>query len=1148
MKDYKEIYEKRYGSKKSTTQLSKNNKSINNRLARLEAGGVDTTSALDDRTALEKLLNLRQNQGALGDIFEVLGRPQQALFSGWKASQEGKDIKEAALSGLKGEDYTQFKDILKNYGMDDREGKLDTVDVVGFLGDVFLDPLDVPLIPVSAAKTGVKALKTGVKSGDKVITSAEKIGEVINNARKGMSTVVDTSNNASKLAKELKLISPNQAVGKLATKAIKNTAKLGDKTTEAILESLDKRRGILYKNPTNKWASELGRIGDDKGLLELYKGMKNNLTTMFNTKISKTSRDINKKNIALEKVLKRNLEGEAEKIKNTIDTIATKSGKTSEQVAKELNKIVDKDSTIKLADVIANAGQGTVKYTDDIRDALIDLAKDSPDNMDSLIKSINKAENGTLQLGEDWGKALSDGSLNEEKLANKVKRGSFYSDKELKEIDDLEKLYRTNYPESIQMIEDFYKNANKEVENIFSSAEGLGTKFLDDAIEGYSKHKMSDNYYDNVKMLNNYGVDLVDLDKEIKKAGYGATNKTLNSREYIMSANEANKLRKEELKRLPGLSEAGKKFIDENIDLFDTTVTAGIQEYINRVPELAKYSQNIDEIVLKQGFGDLTAMTKLKSDIEADIKAGKDVTVKREALNTLLNNSPFRVVEGTKAPYGFQKVDSETKNYIANFLESTGKKIGNKELISMANAMRTLNNMAIDPTVLNILKINTDRTAKNEFLKMYDSIMNFFKGNKTASLTNQMNNILGNSTNMLMSGMSFADYSKYMSKAVDDLKDYENILKLGANDISKLTEKQQKIYKDLTAFEKTVTLLDPEAIAKKYDIEDLVNKKVKDGKTYIPGDKLRSFFANLNASEDRVFKYAMYLKGKDDPKFLKNLGIEDFTELGKKKTIEQMAGEAVNKVLFDPIDLTNFENKVMRRLIPFYTFTKKNIAFQFANMGNNLQNYNRLMKGYNSLMSDFGEDKENIADYLKDNMYIPIPKIDKDGNYKFVKATIPFGDVNDVLSNPLNAVFSKATPVLRTPYELMTGKNTFTGRDIESFPGQKNNIDLVKDIPFLNTKKGELVLSNLTGLDTPLKQIDKITKGDFSGLVSLEGNVDTDKLYKSYDDIDRLKNLMKKYEQEGYEFSTINELKEANKNSKTKEIQAIFNKYGISTK
>ena len=55
-------------------------------------------------------------------------------------------------------------------------------------------------------------------------------------------------------------------------------------------------------------------------------------------------------------------------------------------------------------------------------------------------------------------------------------------------------------------------------------------------------------------------------------------------------------------------------------------------------------------------------MTKLKADIEADIKAGKDITVKREALNTLLDNSPFRVVEGTRAPYGFQKIDSGTQN------------------------------------------------------------------------------------------------------------------------------------------------------------------------------------------------------------------------------------------------------------------------------------------------------------------------------------------------------------------------------------------------------------------------------------------------------------------------------------------------------
>ena len=50
---------------------------------RLEAGGVKNPGA-DDRNGLEKLLNLGQNQGLIKDIFEILGRPQQAIFTGIK--------------------------------------------------------------------------------------------------------------------------------------------------------------------------------------------------------------------------------------------------------------------------------------------------------------------------------------------------------------------------------------------------------------------------------------------------------------------------------------------------------------------------------------------------------------------------------------------------------------------------------------------------------------------------------------------------------------------------------------------------------------------------------------------------------------------------------------------------------------------------------------------------------------------------------------------------------------------------------------------------------------------------------------------------------------------------------------------------------
>ena len=36
----------------------------------------------------------------------------------------------------------------------------------------------------------------------------------------------------------------------------------------------------------------------------------------------------------------------------------------------------------------------------------------------------------------------------------------------------------------------------------------------------------------------------------------------------------------------------------------------------------------------------------------------------------------------------------------------------------------------------------------------------------------------------------------------------------------------------------------------------------------------------------------------------------------------------VRTALFDPKDLSGTEKDILKRLIPFYTFTKKNLAFQ----------------------------------------------------------------------------------------------------------------------------------------------------------------------------------------------------------------------------
>jgi hypothetical protein len=1142
-KEYKKIL---YGKSYTTNeQYKKNQKTINTYKARLEAGGVDE-SKLDKRNFLEKALNLTPNQNFIFDIFELINRPQQALFGGIENTQQGGDFLEGAKKGITGNKRTQFKDILMNTGeFDDRKGKLDLVDALGFAGDVFLDPMDIPFIPISAASKGATV---GAKVAD-AATDAAKIADTATDVAKAADTASDA----------IRFISPTQGLGMLAKSGISKGVDLADTGIEKVLKTIDESKGVKYVNPDAKWASELGKMGEGSALLEMYKGMKNGITTMFDTKLSRNARYANKLNEAKQELVGRYLQANADEVKNILEAAAPKVGKTTEEVAKDLNKIVDTVNEIPLRSVIEGAQDGTIKYSKKIENALIDLASDNPDKAEKLIADIAKDKNGMLTLGESWYKKGILGSLDTEKLDKMIKRPSLYSMAERKEIQELTKLYQAKAPEAIKAVQDFYTNANDVVGNAFSAFKGLDDKFDLRNLEGFSKHKASDTYNQNLMKMLDFGADPNAVDSQLLKGQGSMSNTsagTLNARKYNMPLGEANILKQRELMNIPGLSKEGKEYVKNNVKLFDESALAGIQDYVNNMPRYAKHTQMLDEVLMKQGFGDLGNMSSLKTAIAK----GENVAENTEKLNKLLDNSPFRLLENGKAPAGFKKLDKDTKEYLVNFLRSTGNKTGNNELVKMSKDLNRLNNVAVDPTVLNILKINTDTTRKSEFLKLYDKALNYFKGNKTMSLTNQMNNLFGNTSNMFLAGMDGKDYVKYVNQSLSELRDYEKILnkaaqsidpKTGIPTLANLTDVEKKIYENVNGFQSNVSLLSAEAISKKYDLEGVVKKVAKDNPG-LPLDPVRRFFGGLNASEDRIFKYAMYLKATDDPNFIRNLGIE-LAQNADKATIARAAGEAVGKALVDPDDLTAFEKTTMKRLVPFYTFTKKNLAYQISNMGNNLQRYNKLMKAYNSATANFGDNYENMAEYLKENMYIPIPTIDEKGNYKFIRAQLPFGDLIDFASNPIEGIANKTSPLLKLPIELSTNKNTFTGRDIEKFPGQYGSIEMFRKIPFLGTAKGEQVLNDLTGLDMPFKQIDRVIsafKNDrpqdaFINNVTISGNVDTDKLNKSYDDIDELKNLMKQYEQQGYHFSTIQELKKANKNGTVANLNAIFAKYGI---
>ncbi len=156
-------------------------------------------------------------------------------------------------------------------------------------------------------------------------------------------------------------------------------------------------------------------------------------------------------------------------------------------------------------------------------------------------------------------------------------------------------------------------------------------------------------------------------------------------------------------------------------------------------------------------------------------------------------------------------------------------------------------------------------------------------------------------------------------------------------------------------------------------------------------------------------------------------------QLIKGETKEQ-AARVVNKYLFDYANLTPFEQKYMKQLMPFYTFTRKNIPLQFKTAVEKPGVYAALPKGkaaVESLSED--TDETNLPSYLKRNMSIRTPFKQGD-NPLYWLANLGFEDLKKPMQP--NDLFSMLSPAIKIPVEQMTNRNIYFDSPIEKTPGR----------------------------------------------------------------------------------------------------------------
>ena len=165
--------------------------------------------------------------------------------------------------------------------------------------------------------------------------------------------------------------------------------------------------------------------------------------------------------------------------------------------------------------------------------------------------------------------------------------------------------------------------------------------------------------------------------------------------------------------------------------------------------------------------------------------------------------------------------------------------------------------------------------------------------------------------------------------------------------------------------------------------------------------------------------------------------VEDMIRIGVGMDTLKAGGsldDALNRIAktqFDYSELTTFEEEWLRRFIPFYTWTRKNLPYQLNQFGRNPAKYRRLMAAKKNL--ELGTQEDGVVpDWYLEPFGIRLPFGNK-GATAYTVPDLPFQDllrydptaqgIGDVVKN----LGWQVTPIIKTPIEVATQERFLAG-------------------------------------------------------------------------------------------------------------------------